>query len=133
LGLPGGVAPWTPTKNLFEKRFLELQKLSKRVIYQYFLKVLEKGSGEKLLSRSFSPGVLPFPYKLQFESLLLLQHLQHIGEGGEALLQNPVHMGDGYAVVDHGDTGLGGDLHAVRHFLFVEHATTAMDDELVVG
>jgi hypothetical protein len=61
LGLPGGVAPWTPTKNLFEKRFLELQKLSKRVIYQYFLKVLEKGSGEKLLSRSFSPALSRSP------------------------------------------------------------------------
>ena len=35
-----------------------------------FLEVLEKGFGEKLLSRSFSPGVLPRPYKPKFESRL---------------------------------------------------------------
>jgi len=55
-----GALPLDPTKGTFEKVPLESSKLSKRAIYQYFLKVLEKGSGEKLLSRSFSPAFSSF-------------------------------------------------------------------------
>jgi hypothetical protein len=34
-GIEQGFHPCTPTKNLFEKRFLELPKLSKRYMYEY--------------------------------------------------------------------------------------------------
>ncbi len=40
-----GALPLPPTKNLFEKRFLELQKPSKSIIYEFFAKVLEGGLG----------------------------------------------------------------------------------------
>ena len=61
----------TPTKELFEKSSLESQKLSKRIIYQSFLKVLKGGLGETS-SKKFPPGaplappqtqIYPFPNK----------------------------------------------------------------------
>ena len=50
----------------------------------------------------------------------------------EALFEDAVDVGDGHAVVDHGDACLFGGLHAVSHFLFIEHTASAMEDELVV-
>jgi hypothetical protein len=43
--LSRGLAPSTPTRNPFEKGFLDFLKLSKRHTYQFFLKVLEGGLG----------------------------------------------------------------------------------------
>jgi hypothetical protein len=45
LGLQGRGERPPAAKNLFEKRFLELQKLSKTLINIIFLKVLEGGLG----------------------------------------------------------------------------------------
>jgi len=58
----------TPTRTLFEKRVLDSPKLSKNIDKYIFLKVLERGSGEKLLSRSFSPAFSSLSYKLQFDN-----------------------------------------------------------------
>jgi hypothetical protein len=53
-----GVSPLHPTKNLFEKRFLELQKLSKNIDKYIFLKVLEGGLGGTSFKK-FPPAAPP--------------------------------------------------------------------------
>jgi len=61
-----GLCPCTPLKVLLKKFLKNPQNFQKGLFINIFLKVLEKGSGEKLLSRSFSPAFSSPPYKLQF-------------------------------------------------------------------
>ena len=51
----------------------------------------------------------------------------------QASAQNPVHLGDGHAVVDHGDAGGLGDGDPVLHGGLVEHTAAAVDHQVEAG
>lgn len=50
-----------------------------------------------------------------------------VGDFGE----DAGEVGDGYAVVGHGDVGEACFLHAVHHVFAVEHAGSAVDHEVI--
>ena len=57
--------------------------------------------------------------------------LHDIREWLEAPVQDSIHIGDGDAIIGHGHTLGQGYLVTMDHFLFVEHAGTAVHYQLI--
>ena len=63
--------------------------------------------------------------------MYLLQLLQNIGEGAEGAAEDAVDVGDGDAVVGDGHALLLCAADAVLHFLFVQHARAAVNNQFI--
>ena len=59
--------------------------------------------------------------------------LQALPNRLEASIQDTVHLGDGYSVVDDGNTCFYGRSDSPLHLLIVQHTATAVNDKIVGG